>query len=602
SQATQLRCVRSFSKRTAATRSSISPESSGGAPRLTDPWEVLLGVYLLGVTLVLARRLVGEWQLRKMSLARADSRSEMMVIQLTGDLGINKSVRVVFCPQACVPMTWGVFRPVIALPPQTREWSAEALGAAVRHEVAHIHHGDQLKRLLCLFVTAFFWPHPLVWLAARRWRLEQEKACDDFVLSGKVRADEYATQLLQVAKSFQPGTSANQVALVMAMPFGLESRIHAVVDPTANRRPPGRASKSVALGACLAITSLCALCQAENDPGKVPANQVVHVTTTFSERVQVTTKFVEIDTLKTQVVPEVLKKAIEVGSVVLGGEVVQGLIGELSQKQGVHLMSAPPDTTPPGSWSNVYFVREFIYPTEFEMKDGTLTPVTFEMMPLGVTSDIKPILDSDGVIQLKSMSAHIAEFDGWVTGGVEMLDSIDENKRRFDSTKILAGRKSLVPMDQAPSSLTIPSGNSELWDINKGKDRKKDEVSLPLFTIQEWSGETSLKPGEWLVSYLKRVSGDPTLHDGRRVWCLVSAERVVVAETKPVTIRGRVKRQGIYPHQPGMTLNDLLKKAQGVTRHNGTVKIHRGAEQPIKLDATKDGSTPLNAGDSVIVE
>src|SRR4029078_1460517 len=82
------------------------------------------------------------------------------------------------------PCLIGVVRPVIVLPSAVLEsCSAEALNAALLHELAHINRRDLFWNWLPpLAETAFFF-HPLVWLARREWRLTQEIATDELVVS-----------------------------------------------------------------------------------------------------------------------------------------------------------------------------------------------------------------------------------------------------------------------------------------------------------------------------------------------------------------------------------------------------------------------------------
>lgn len=100
-----------------------------------------------------------------------------------------------------MPVTWGILRPVILVPKSAEAWDADRLRAALLHEGAHVRRLDYTWHFLGEFAAAFHWPNPLVWLARRRVRAAQERACDDVVLREGVRATDYADQLLAIARS-----------------------------------------------------------------------------------------------------------------------------------------------------------------------------------------------------------------------------------------------------------------------------------------------------------------------------------------------------------------------------------------------------------------
>jgi beta-lactamase regulating signal transducer with metallopeptidase domain len=124
------------------------------------------------------------------------------------------------------------------------EWSE----AMLMHESAHIRRGDPFTRLVAQIACAIYWFHPLAWIAARLAMLEQERACDDEVIAGGVEPADYATLLLNVAR-----TRTGGAALAMTG-SELESRIRSIVDP---RRRRGRAGWwAVATAAALSVAAL----------------------------------------------------------------------------------------------------------------------------------------------------------------------------------------------------------------------------------------------------------------------------------------------------------------------------------------------------------
>jgi TonB family protein len=104
-------------------------------------------------------------------------------------------------------------------------------------------------------MTAVFWFHPLVWLAAAQMRQEAEHAADDLTLATGVRAPDYADRLMAVARQL-PGkspTAAAAAGVAMVRQPALTSRITAILD---GRRIRTAASLGARIGVVLAAAAL----------------------------------------------------------------------------------------------------------------------------------------------------------------------------------------------------------------------------------------------------------------------------------------------------------------------------------------------------------
>jgi hypothetical protein len=102
-----------------------------------------------------------------------------------------------------------------------------------------------------------YWFNPLVWIACARLRRESEHACDDAVLNLGVERTEYATQLVDLARTFNaqgrswlPGSAAP----AMARRSTLERRVRAMLIDSQNRRPLTRFAGVAIVAALFAIT------------------------------------------------------------------------------------------------------------------------------------------------------------------------------------------------------------------------------------------------------------------------------------------------------------------------------------------------------------
>ncbi len=105
-----------------------------------------------------------------------------------------------FTAGVTVPMLTGLFRPVILLPRSAVDWPEARRNAAIQHETAHLDRGDLWANFACTIACAMYWFHPLVWVLARRMRMEQEHACDDAVLQAGFDPAVYAEALLETAR------------------------------------------------------------------------------------------------------------------------------------------------------------------------------------------------------------------------------------------------------------------------------------------------------------------------------------------------------------------------------------------------------------------
>jgi hypothetical protein len=155
--------------------------------------------------------------------------------RLARQLGITRPVTLLQSPRQGIPMTWGVFYPVILLPADADLWTSERRSIVLLHELAHVRRFDALTQTVAQLATALFWINPLVWVASRQMRTERERACDDFVLSAGMRPSAYASDLLEIVQTMGSEPGMAYAALAMARRSEFEGRLLAILDPTARR-------------------------------------------------------------------------------------------------------------------------------------------------------------------------------------------------------------------------------------------------------------------------------------------------------------------------------------------------------------------------------
>jgi HEAT repeat protein len=168
-----------------------------------------------------------------------------------------------------MPFACGLFRPVIVLPVEADEWTAERRTAVLLHELAHVRRRDLIGHALGRVVCAFYWFHPLVWTAARRLRIESERACDDFALNCGARASDYAEHLLDIVTTIRQHTTP-AVAMAMAQPREFEGRMLAILDPELSRRAPSRRQSALYISG-LAMLALVVGAAAPASPAAQPS-------------------------------------------------------------------------------------------------------------------------------------------------------------------------------------------------------------------------------------------------------------------------------------------------------------------------------------------
>ncbi|HEX2491832.1 MAG TPA: M56 family metallopeptidase, partial [Blastocatellia bacterium] len=247
---------------------SVSPRFDA-APNPVAPsgndfdWKVaLLLAWMAGAFAVSARLVVGAarvWLLTRQ--AQGVESSWVMLARMVGvRLRLRRRVRIFKTDRISMPMTWGVMRSAVLLPKEADLWTTECRWIVMAHELTHVKRRDCLMQALAQLACAVYWFNPLVWLAAWRLRVERELACDDHVLEAGAKASDYASHLVEIARSFGVANCGSPVAVGMACSH-LESRVRSILDPNARRR--GVNGLKVALAAVIAafLTASLAMMQ-----------------------------------------------------------------------------------------------------------------------------------------------------------------------------------------------------------------------------------------------------------------------------------------------------------------------------------------------------
>lgn len=251
----------------------LPAESMWSWPRLLLlAWSVgtSLGLAWLGIGVV------GAWHIARRARPVTDPTWNRLLDRLLTACHFHRTVSVRECSRISVPMTWGLRRPVILIPADSVNWSEETRRSVLLHELGHIRRGDCLTHLLGRLACMVYWFHPLVWLAAQKSRKASEQAADDMVLASDIAPPDYANHLVDIAAQLHGRPLFGHVALPMATPSDLETRVLAILDPHRNRRTFKRKTFYALIALATFILIPCALLRlgyAEEKPMQKPAAQ-----------------------------------------------------------------------------------------------------------------------------------------------------------------------------------------------------------------------------------------------------------------------------------------------------------------------------------------
>jgi TonB family protein len=225
------------------------------------PW--LLAIWGIGLVAVASRLFGGLFRTATLSgRARVMVNSAWTVDleEIAQSLRIDRDVRLLqSADSSAMPLTWGVRRPTILLPLGASDWPPERRRIVLSHELAHIARVDWLLQICAEISRAIYWFHPLAWKAGSALRYESERACDDVVLNSGIAGEDYAGELLTIARSLKNSPASICPALAIARTTNLERRFAAMLNSSVNRRSSRRSKLFVGLAALFLLLPLAAV-------------------------------------------------------------------------------------------------------------------------------------------------------------------------------------------------------------------------------------------------------------------------------------------------------------------------------------------------------
>lgn len=220
------------------------------------------GMALLVVWAVIALALVARLAYGVFSVRRIVRRARPLehpdwqtpLYEIADRLGLDAAPRLLRSEDVKMPFASGLLASTIVLPAESDEWGAERRSAVLIHELGHVRRRDLIGHTVSRVACALYWFHPLVWTAARRLRVESERACDDLALVFGARPSDYAEHLLDIVTCVRDHNTP-AVALAMAQRKEFEGRLLAILNPELQRQSPSRLQRASLVGG-LAVLAL----------------------------------------------------------------------------------------------------------------------------------------------------------------------------------------------------------------------------------------------------------------------------------------------------------------------------------------------------------
>lgn len=139
-----------------------------------------------------------------------------------------------------------------------------------------------------------------------------------------------------------------------------------------------------------------------------------------------------------------------------------------------------------------------------------------------------------------------------------------------------------------------------------------DKVEIKVFGQEDLTVETLLSNsgqinypffGEIKVIGLTVKQVEKLIYKGLKGNYLVNPNVYVhVVEYRPFYIHGEVNRPGGYPYQPGLTVNQAIALAGGLTERASKDKIYLFKEKSKKTQTSASLTYKVNAGDTILIK
>jgi TonB family protein len=166
------------------------------------PATILVSLYGLFL-LFRAGQLIRAWRRTKIIIQSAfacdfSAPVRSIIEKCQAAIGVRR-VRILCSAEVPVPITVGVFSPLVILPARLLDdVDEEVLTSAIGHELVHVARRDYLANLIYEIIYLPLSFHPAAALLRRRIKQTRELCCDEIVAARLLRAETYARSLVRL--------------------------------------------------------------------------------------------------------------------------------------------------------------------------------------------------------------------------------------------------------------------------------------------------------------------------------------------------------------------------------------------------------------------
>jgi beta-lactamase regulating signal transducer with metallopeptidase domain len=144
---------------------------------------------------------VGRWQLARLLKAAQLVGDEVLKSWFDWPDARARNIRVLMVTETGVPMTFGVWQPIVLLPAEiVKSSDSRRLVYCLSHEWAHIRHGDNATWCLVRLLQPLLWFQPFFWVLRCELRLCQDQLADQFAACDTGDRIDYAELLLMLSR------------------------------------------------------------------------------------------------------------------------------------------------------------------------------------------------------------------------------------------------------------------------------------------------------------------------------------------------------------------------------------------------------------------